>query len=441
MNITIVGAGYVGLVTSGCFAEMGNTVVCVDNDQEKINELCDGHIPIYEPGLDSLVHENRAGGRLQFTTDINYGIAHGEVIFIAVGTPQNEDGAADLQHVFSVAESIGAQIDDYRVIVTKSTVPIGSTEKVRATIAKKLEARGVDIPFSVVSNPEFLKQGAAVEDFMKPDRIIIGTHDKRALEYMRKLYVPFNRSHERMIVMDVASAEMTKYVANAMLATKISFINEMANLAEQLGADIESVRIGIGADPRIGYSFIYPGCGYGGACFPKDIRALHKGASACGYQARILEAVEAVNQAQKNKPLEKVVDHFGEDLSGKQFAVWGLSFKPETDDMREAPSRTVIEGLWQLGAKVCAFDPAATEKAHRIYGKRSDLVLYADDPYQALKESDGLIVLTEWRVLRAADPVRIKQTMRGNVVIDGRNIYDPQIIRENGLVYYGIGRQ
>lgn len=446
MNITVVGTGYVGLVTGTCLAEMGNCVVCVDNDQAKIDGLRNGRLPIYEPGLDQLVHDNAAVERLQFTTDVDRGIDHGQVIFIAVGTPPREDGSADLQHVLAVAESIGARIDGYRVVAAKSTVPVGTAEKVRVAIAQAIEQRalkrrGLDIPFGVVSNPEFLKQGAAVEDFMKPDRIIIGTRDERALGIMRKLYAPFNRNHERVIAMDIASAELTKYAANAMLATRISCMNELSNLAERLDADIESVRIGIGADPRIGYAFIYPGCGYGGSCFPKDMRALCRTAGDTGYDARILGAVEAVNREQKHLPVEKAVRHFGGDLSGKRFALWGLSFKPDTDDMREAPSRVVLEGLWARGAAVHAFDPAATGQARRLYGNREDLVLYGDDPYEALTDADGLIVVTEWRVLRAAEPARIKAAMRGNVVIDGRNIYDPAAIRGAGLVYYGIGRR
>lgn len=441
MNISVIGSGYVGLVSGTCLAEMGNRVVCVDHDDAKIAELRHGRLPIYEPGLEAFVRDNSALGRLQFTTDIDHGIDHGEVIFIAVGTPPDEDGSADLQHVLAVAERIGERLDGYRVVAIKSTVPVGTTQKTKARIAEILERRGVAVPFSVVSNPEFLKQGAAVEDFMRPHRIIVGAEDERALEVMRQLYAPFNRSHERVLTMDIASAELTKYAANAMLATRISCMNEMANLAERLGADIESVRTGIGADPRIGYAFIYAGCGYGGSCFPKDVQALCHTAAAAGYPARVLGAVEAVNQEQKRKPVEKVVAHFGEDLSGKRFALWGLAFKPDTDDMRAAPSRVVMEALWQRGAVVHGFDPAATEQARRIYGQRDDLRLYCDDPYQSLEDADALIVVTEWRVLRAAEPVRIQAAMRGNVVIDGRNIYEPAAIRAAGLIYYGIGRR
>ena len=441
MNITVVGTGYVGLVTGACLAEMGNRVVCVDSDRGKVDGLLAGRLPIYEPGLDLLVSGNAGVERLHFTTDIARGIEHGEVIFIAVGTPPGEDGSADLRHVLAVAESIGERMDGYRVVATKSTVPVGTADKVRGVIEKTLEQRGVDVPFGMVSNPEFLKQGAAVEDFMKPDRIIIGAQDERALGIMRTLYAPFNRNHERVIVMDIASAELTKYAANAMLATKISCMNELSNLAGRLGADIESVRVGIGADPRIGYSFIYPGCGYGGSCLPKDMQALRRTAGEVGYEARILDAVEAVNHRQKRQPVAHVVRHFGEDLSGKRFALWGLAFKPDTDDMRAAPSRVVLEALWERGAVVHAFDPAATERARQIYGRRPDLTLSADDPYDALSDADGLIVVTEWRVLRAVDPARIKAAMRGDVVIDGRNLYDPAAMREAGLTYYGIGRR
>ena len=445
MNITVIGTGYVGLVTGACLAEMGNSVICVDNDQAKVDGLRAGRLPLYEPGLEPLVRGNAALGQLRFTTAIDDGIDHGEVMFIAVGTPPREDGSADLQHVLAVAEAIGARIhpaaDHYPVVVSKSTVPVGTAEQVRGVIARALKGRGLDAPFGVVSNPEFLKQGAAVDDFMKPDRIIIGARQGRALEIMRKLYAPFNRNHERVIAMDIASAELTKYAANAMLATRISCMNELANLAERLDADIESVRIGIGADPRIGYAFIYPGCGYGGSCFPKDVRALCRAAAETGYEARILGAVEALNNAQKRKPVEQVVRHFGADLSGRRFALWGLAFKPDTDDMREAPSRAVLEGLWERGAAVHAFDPAATDHARRLYGERPDLTLYDDDPYAALADADGLIVVTEWRVLRAADAARIKAAMRGDVVIDGRNVYDPAAIRDAGLVYYGIGRR
>ncbi|MEM7194777.1 MAG: UDP-glucose/GDP-mannose dehydrogenase family protein [Pseudomonadota bacterium] len=440
MKVTVVGTGYVGLVTGACLAEMGNEVLCVDTDQKKIDDLKAGIIPIYEPGLETLVAVNFKDHRLLFTTDISEGVTHGEIIFIAVGTPPDEDGSADLSYVLQVARSIGEKIDSYRVVVTKSTVPVGTSEKVRTAIDGELNQRGTDIPFSVVSNPEFLKEGAAVDDFMKPDRIVIGVDDDRALELMRALYAPFNRNHERLIVMDIASAELTKYTANAMLATKISFMNEISNVADRLGADIEAVRVGIGADPRIGYSFIYPGCGYGGSCFPKDVQALYRTAQDSGYEARILAAVEAVNADQKGKPVEKLDAHFDGNLRGRRVALWGLAFKPDTDDMREAPSRVIMEALWQRGVHVRAFDPVATEEALRIYGERSDLELFSDDPYDALMGVDALIVVTEWRMFRAASPEKIAAAMSGSVVIDGRNIFVPETIRAAGLDYYGIGR-
>ncbi len=440
MNITVVGTGYVGLVTGTCLSEMGNSVICVDTDIEKINGLNNDVLPIYEPGLDVLVQDNRQSERLSFTNDIAAGVAHAQVIFIAVGTPPDEDGSADLRYVLQVAKSIGEHIIDYAVVVTKSTVPVGTANKVKREIDGALKIRKIDVEFSVVSNPEFLKEGAAVEDFMKPDRIVIGSSDDRALEVMRQLYAPFNRNHERMITMDIASAELTKYTANAMLATKISFMNEMANLAERLGADIESVRLGIGADPRIGYHFIYPGCGYGGSCFPKDVQALHRTAKENNYDSRILAAVEAVNNDQKKVPISKITDHFGKELDGKVFALWGLSFKPDTDDMRDAPSRVVMEALWEMGAKVQAFDPVATDEAHRIYGASEKLTLNSEDPYEVLKGADALIVVTEWRAFRAADIDRIQSTLRGDVVVDGRNIFSPEAVRSAGLHYYGIGR-
>ena len=441
MNITVVGSGYVGLVSGACLSEMGNNVVCIDTDQGKIDGLRKGIIPIYEPGLETLVRKNIASKRLSFTTSIEKGVNHGEVIFIAVGTPPDEDGSADLQYVKRVAQSIGEQINDYRVVVTKSTVPVGTSGIVKATINQALEKRDLSISFSVVSNPEFLKVGAAIKDFMKPDRIVVGVEDDRALDILRNLYAPFNRNHERLIVMDVPSAELTKYTANAMLATKISFMNEISNLADCLGADIESVRIGIGADPRIGYSFIYPGCGYGGSCFSKDVQALHRTAKEASYDARILSAIEAVNNDQKRVPVNKIVDHFGTDLKGKKFALWGLSFKPDTDDMRGAPSRVVMEALWEMGATVQAFDPVATDEALRIYGERDDLTLFSDTPYDALTDVDCLIVVTEWRVFRSSDIDQIKSKMRGNVIVDGRNIFSPRTVTEAGLSYYGIGRQ
>jgi UDPglucose 6-dehydrogenase len=439
MNITVIGTGYVGLVSGTCLAEVGNHVLCVDIDQRKIDRLNNGEIPIYEPGLEALVHKNVEEGRLSFSSSIEQGVDFGSILFIAVGTPPDEDGSADLQHVLAVATDIGRHMDDYRVVVTKSTVPVGTADKVRDAIDTALKEKGSTISFSVVSNPEFLKEGAAVEDFLKPDRIVVGAEDERAIDLMRELYAPFNRNHERTIIMDIRSAEMTKYAANAMLATKISFMNEMANLAELLGADIENVRHGIGADPRIGYYFIYPGCGYGGSCFPKDVQALHRTAKSVGYDAKVLDAVEAVNKRQKSVIVDKIVKRFGDDLTGKKFAVWGLAFKPETDDMREAPSRTIIEALWQRGAMIAAYDPVAEEEVERIYGERDDLDL-VKDPYQALEDADGLIVVTEWKVFRSPDLEDMLSKMKAPVIFDGRNIFQPATIRKAGFEYFGIGR-
>jgi UDPglucose 6-dehydrogenase len=389
MKVTVIGTGYVGLVSGVCLAEVGNNVLCIDSDESKIDMLKTGRIPIYEPGLASMVESNAATGQLQFSTSVADGVRHGEIIFIAVGTPPDEDGSADLSHVLSVAKDIGECIDDYRIIVTKSTVPVGTAEKIRAHIEQSLSKRDAVVEFSVVSNPEFLKEGAAIDDFMKPDRIVIGADDSRAIDCMRTLYAPFNRNRERIIVMDVPSAELTKYAANALLATKISFMNEMANLAERLGADIEAVRTGIGSDPRIGYHFIYPGCGYGGSCFPKDVQALSRTGRGVGYEMQLLEAVESVNYQQKSVLLEKIRQYFEFDLKGKQFAIWGLAFKPNTNDMREAPSRVIIEGLLGEGAYIKAYDPVAEHEARRLYGNRSDLVL-ASDPYEAVQDADGL---------------------------------------------------
>ena len=441
MKITVVGTGYVGLVSGACLAEMGHHVMCVDNDRNKIEQLEQGIIPIYEYGLESIVADNVKHRRLEFTTDIDQGVAHGRIIFIAVGTPPDEDGSADLQYVLAVADSIGQTMDDYRVVVTKSTVPVGTAEKVRSALQAALDRRGLEMEFSVASNPEFLKEGAAVEDFMKPDRIVIGTDDQRAMDLLQKLYAPFNRNHERVIFMDIPSAELTKYAANSMLATKISFMNEVANLAELLGADIESVRKGIGSDPRIGYHFIYPGCGYGGSCFPKDVQALARTAAENGYDMRLLNAVEAVNKDQKFKPVEKLVAELGEDLSDRTVALWGLAFKPDTDDMREAPSRVVIEALIERGAKIKAFDPVAYGEAERIFGRHPALRIYHDDPYEVLEDADALVVVTEWKLFRGVQLSRIKDQMKGDLVIDGRNIFNPQSAREHGLNYHGIGRQ
>ncbi len=439
MKVTIFGSGYVGLVTGACLAEVGNDVVCMDVDERKITLLKEGRIPIYEPGLEEMVHHNATAGRLRFTTDVAEAVNHGLFQFIAVGTPPDEDGSADLQYVLAVARSIGEHMNDYKIVVDKSTVPVGTADKVRETVRQTLDARGLSLEFDVVSNPEFLKEGAAIDDFMKPDRIVVGTDNPRTTELLRALYAPFNRNRDRLIAMDIRSAELTKYAANAMLATKISFMNELSNLAERLGADIEQVRIGIGSDPRIGYHFIYPGVGYGGSCFPKDVKALERTAREVGYQAQLLEAVEAVNERQKRKLFEKIQTHFDGRLEGRTFALWGLAFKPNTDDMREAPSRVLMESLWAAGAKVRAFDPEAMDECRRIYGERDDLTL-CDDPYQALEGSDALAVVTEWNVFRSPDMDKLKALLKHPVVFDGRNLYDPERMREAGFDYYAIGR-
>ncbi len=439
MKITIFGSGYVGLVTGACFADVGNDVLCVDIDPRKIEMLQRGEIPIHEPGLDDLVARNSESGRLRFTTDVAAGVAHGLFQFIAVGTPPDEDGSADLQHVRAVAHTIGQHLDAYRVIINKSTVPVGTADVVRDTVAAALADRGVTIPFSVVSNPEFLKEGAAIKDFMRPDRIIVGSDDHRATLQLRNLYAPFNRNHDRLIEMDVRSAEMTKYAANAILATKISFMNEMANLAERLGADIEKVRIGIGADPRIGYHFIYPGCGYGGSCFPKDVKALEYTARSINYEATLLQAVESVNERQKNVLFDKLKRHFGGELRGRTFALWGLAFKPGTDDMREAPSRNLLEALWQEGCTIRAYDPAAMEEARRIYGERPDFQL-CSRPSDVLPDADALIIVTEWSLFRSPNFDAIRQQLKQPLIFDGRNLYDPDYMRQAGFIYYAIGR-
>ncbi|URL59896.1 UDP-glucose/GDP-mannose dehydrogenase family protein [Luteibacter flocculans] len=439
MKVTIFGTGYVGLVTGTCLAEMGNHVVCVDVDAGKVERLKKGDVPIYEPGLEPMVIRNHAEGRLDFTTDAAPAIAHGDVVFIAVGTPPDEDGSADLQYVLAVANTIGDHIDRYTIVVNKSTVPVGTADRVRAAVAERLKQRGVDVPFDVVSNPEFLKEGDAVEDCMRPDRIVVGSSSERAIERLRKLYAPFNRNHDRMVVMDERSAELTKYAANAMLATKISFMNEIANIAEHVGADVELVRRGIGADPRIGYHFIYPGAGYGGSCFPKDVQALARTAHSVGYDARLLGAVEAVNDGQKSRLFALLSKHFDGNLKGRTVAVWGLAFKPNTDDMREASSRRLMEQLWDAGAQVRAFDPEASDEARRIYGERDDLVLVAH-PYDALEGADALAIVTEWKAFRSPDFQRVKSLLRTPVIVDGRNLYDPAIVEEAGLAYYGIGR-
>ena len=439
MNITLFGSGYVGLVTGACFAEVGNDVLCVDIDARKVAMLQRGEIPIHEPGLDEVVRRNNASGRLRFTTDVAAGVAHGLFQFIAVGTPPDEDGSADLQHVRAVARAIGQHLSDYRIVVNKSTVPVGTADIVRATIAGVLAARGCDIPFSVVSNPEFLKEGVAVQDFMRPDRIIIGSDDPRATVQLRTLYAPFNRNRDRLIEMDVHSAELTKYAANAMLATKISFMNEIANLAERLGADIEKVRVGIGADPRIGYHFIYPGAGYGGSCFPKDVKALEHTARSVNYEAALLQAVETVNERQKTVLFTKIARHFQHELRGRTFALWGLAFKPGTDDMREAPSRKLLEALWQAGCTVRAYDPAAMNEARRIYGERPDFQL-CERPMDVLTGAYALIIVTEWILFRSPDFDAIRRLLKQPVIFDGRNLYEPDYMRDQGFVYYAIGR-
>ncbi|MBU0594159.1 MAG: UDP-glucose/GDP-mannose dehydrogenase family protein [Gammaproteobacteria bacterium] len=439
MKVSIVGTGYVGLVTGTCLAEVGNDVVCLDLDERKIGMLKQGQIPIYEPGLEDMVRRNQAAGRLRFTTDVAESAAHGVIQFIAVGTPPDEDGSADLQYVVSAARAIGQHMNEYKVIVDKSTVPVGTADKVRAAVQEELQKRGTSLNFSVVSNPEFLKEGAAVDDFMRPDRIVVGTDDARPTELMRALYAPFQRNHERLIVMDIKSAELTKYAANAMLATRISFMNELANLAEILGADIEHVRQGIGSDPRIGYHFLYPGCGYGGSCFPKDVQALQRTSRANGVELQVLKAVEDANDQQKHILLKKITERFGNDLSGKRFALWGLAFKPNTDDMREAPSRVLIEGLWQRGATVAAYDPAAMEETHRIYGDDKRLTL-CDSPMAAMAGADALAIVTEWKEFRAPDFTAIKSSLKTPVIFDGRNLYEPKAVREQGLEYFPIGR-
>ena len=439
MRITIFGSGYVGLVTAACLAETGNHVLCVDIDEARISRLQRGELPIYEPGLPSLLKRAEAAGRLKFTTDAASGVNFGTFQFISVGTPPEEDGSADLQHVLDVARSIGRYMSEYRIIVDKSTVPVGTADKVRATVGSLLGERGVSVDFDVLANPEFLKEGAAVGDFMKPDRIIIGADNPRAAEQLKELYEPFNRSHDRMIVMDTRSAELTKYAANAMLATKISFMNELANLAERFGADIENVRMGIGSDPRIGYGFIYPGCGYGGSCFPKDVRALAASSAAAGHELELLTAVERVNQRQKRVLFDKISTYFNGRLDGKSIALWGLSFKPDTDDMREASSRVLMEALWEAGCSVRAYDPVAMGEARRLYPDRTELILCrsAED---ALAGADALAIATEWREFRSPDFAAIKSSLKTPVIFDGRNIYEPALLEARGIEYFGIGR-
>lgn len=436
MKVTVFGIGYVGLVQGAVLAEVGHDVVCIDIDANKVERLKQGHIPIYEPGLEALVKENYEAGRLNFTTDAAAGVKHGEVQFIAVGTPPDEDGSADLKYVLSVAETIAQHMERPQIIIDKSTVPVGTADKVGQRISSVLAQRQrEDLTFDVVSNPEFLKEGSAVADCMRPDRIVIGTSCTATEDVMRELYAPFNRNHEKIIVMDVRSAELTKYAANCMLATKISFMNEMANLAEMLGADIEMVRQGIGSDPRIGYQFLYAGVGYGGSCFPKDVQALIRTADSIDFDAKVLKAVESRNDEQKSVLFKKISKHFNGDLQGKTFALWGLSFKPNTDDMREAPSRVLMEALWKAGAKIQAFDPEAMDETQRIYGSRDDLCLCGTKE-AALKGADALVIVTEWQAFKAPDFETIKQLL----IFDGRNLFDPLRMKKKGITYYSVGR-
>ncbi len=436
----MIGTGYVGLVTGTCFAEVGNDVMCLDVDAAKIADLNRGGIPIHEPGLHDMIRRNVDAGRLRFTTDIDAAVAYGALQFIAVGTPPDEDGSADTKYVIEAARNIGSRMVDSKVIVDKSTVPVGTADRVREAIAEELARRGLEVSFAVASNPEFLKEGAAVEDFMRPDRVVIGSDNERAIALLRAVYAPFQRNHERLLVMDVRSAEMTKYAANAMLATRISFMNEMANLADVLGADIEQIRRGIGSDPRIGYQFLYPGAGYGGSCFPKDVKALQATAAQHQRPLKILAAVEAVNDAQKERLLEKVGERLGDNLSGKTFAVWGLAFKANTDDMREAPSQTVVRGLLDRGASVTAYDPVAMDEARRVFGAKARLA-YAASPMAAATGADALIVVTEWKEFRSPNFDDLRRALRQPLLFDGRNLFDPAQVRAAGLEYFGIGRR
>ena len=439
MNITVFGTGYVGLVSGACLAEVGNDVLCMDIDSTKIRILENGGIPIFEPGLQEIVRRNVLSGRLHFTTDVERAVDHGAIQFIAVGTPPDEDGSADLQYVLGVAHNIGRLMNGYKIIANKSTVPVGTANRVKDVISSELKKRDIDITYSVVSNPEFLKEGAAVDDFMRPDRIIVGAEDAHAIDMMHALYAPFQRNHERIIIMDNKSAELTKYTANAMLATRISFMNEIASLAEALGADIEMVRHGIGSDPRIGYAFLYPGCGYGGSCFPKDVKALIKTAKYdANIELKLLTAVEDINDTQKHILTRKVKSHFT-DLRGKHFAVWGLAFKPNTDDMREAPSRILIEDLFSAGATITAYDPGAMEEAKRIFGDEPR-INYAASPLEAVDNADALIIVTEWKEFRSPDFNQIKNALNNLVIFDGRNLYEPNYIRNMGFTYYATGR-
>lgn len=440
MNVTVFGIGYVGLVQAAVLADAGHNVICVDVDDSKVENLKKGIIPIYEPGLSSIVEENYKAGRLNFTTDAKVGVEFGEIQFIAVGTPPDEDGSADLQYVLAVAETIATYMTSPKIIIDKSTVPVGTADKVKQKVAEVLQQRGVDIEYHIVSNPEFLKEGSAVQDCKRPDRIVVGTDNSEVSDTLRELYAPFNRNRDRMIIMDIRSAELTKYAANCMLATKISFMNEISNLAEKLGADIEAVRHGIGSDSRIGYQFIYPGCGYGGSCFPKDVQALISTADSIGYKAEILKSVEAVNYRQKEKLFEKISNHFDGDIKGKVFALWGLSFKPNTDDMREAPSRVLMEALWSAGANVQAYDPEAMEECQRIYSQRDELTLMGTQE-SALKNADALIIVTEWQHFRAPDFELIKQSLKEPVIFDGRNLFEPERMAKQSITYYSIGRK
>ncbi len=442
MNLTIVGTGYVGLVTGTCFAEMGNMVTCVDIDQKKISALRQGHIPIYEPGLEPMVKRNVDNGTLKFSTELKDCLDNSDIVFIAVGTPMGEDGSADLQYVLNVAQTIGEYMNHPLIVVDKSTVPVGSADKVKKVIGDNLRKRNLDIPFHVVSNPEFLKEGDAINDFLKPDRVVVGTDDKETAETMRQLYAPFFRSSmDRMLVMDVRSAEMTKYVANAMLATKISFMNEVANICELVGADVNKVRIGIGSDSRIGYSFIYPGSGYGGSCFPKDVKALKRTAEKAGYNAQLLAAVEDVNNRQKLVIAEKVLGHFGDNLQGKTFAVWGLAFKPGTDDMRESPSIYIIKKLVEKGASIKAYDPKAIHEAQSFYLKDINNIEYGASRYEVLTDADALLLLTEWKEFRSPDFGEVKKKLKQPIIFDGRNQYDDERMKELGFQYYQIGKK
>ncbi len=439
MRISIAGSGYVGLVSGAGLSDVGHHVVCMDIDEARVEGLKNGVVPIFEPGLEKILRSNSSQGRLEFTSSIARAVEHAEVLFIAVGTPPDEDGSADLSHVLAVAAAIGEQLEKPLLVVVKSTVPVGTCARVRDTIMEKLNERGVEVEFSVASNPEFLKEGAAISDFMKPDRIVVGVDNEKAESLLRELYAPFNRNHQKLLCMDVRSSELTKYAANAMLATKISLMNELSNIAAQVGADIEHVRNGIGSDPRIGYSFIYPGAGYGGSCFPKDVRALEHTASANGYEAELLKAVESVNNRQKHRPFELLSAHFGGKLDGLTVAVWGLSFKPNTDDMREAPSLNLIESLLASGASVRAHDPEAAAEANEIFAGRADFETVTD-PYAAAKDADALVLITEWKLYWAPDFERLKQDMKQAVIVDGRNIWSPEVVRQRGITYYAIGR-